>query len=91
MSAAGTGRSSTSPNWPQTLAAASKLSPEVAARQLERTDLSSPVLGDGPRQSIAAAAGVLKSSGVVDASVDLDQVLAQLFEPRFTQKYASAQ
>ena len=53
--------------------------------------LSSPVLGDGPRQSIAAAAGVLKSSGVVDASVDLDQVLAQLFEPRFTQKYASAQ
>ena len=74
----------------QTLAAASKLSPEVAARQLERTDLSSPVLGDSPRQSIAAAAGVLKSSGVVDASVDLDQVLAQLFEPRFTQKYASA-
>ena len=74
----------------QTLAAASKLSPEVAARQLERTDLSSPVLGDSPRQSIAAAAGVLKSSGVVDASVDLDQVLTQLFEPRFTQKYASA-
>ena len=74
----------------QTLAAASKLSPEVATRQLERTDLSSPVLGDSPRQSIAAAAGVLKSSGVVDASVDLDQVLAQLFEPRFTQKYASA-
>ncbi|HEV2675691.1 MAG TPA: aliphatic sulfonate ABC transporter substrate-binding protein [Aliidongia sp.] len=73
----------------QTLATASKLSPEVAARQLERTDLSSPVLGDGPRQSIAAAAGVLKSSGVVDASVDLDQVLAQLFEPRFTQKFAS--
>jgi len=34
---------------------------------------------------------VLKSSGVVDASVDLDQVLAQLLEPRFTQKYASAQ
>lgn len=74
----------------QTLATASKLSPEVAARQLERTDLSSPVLGDAQRQSIAAAAGVLKSSGVVDASVDLDQVLAQLFEPRFTQKYASA-
>ena len=75
----------------QTLATASKLSPEVATRQLERTDLSSPVLGDGPRRSIAAAAGVLKSSGVVDASVDLDQVLAQLLEPRFTQKYASAQ
>ena len=73
----------------QTLAAAAKLSPEVAARQLERTDLSSPVLGDGPRRSIAAAAGVLKSSGVVDASIDLDQVLAQLFEPRFTQKFAS--
>jgi sulfonate transport system substrate-binding protein len=77
------------PELAATLAAASKLPPEVAARQLERTDLSSPVLGDGPRQSIAAAAGVLKSSGVVDASVDLDQVLAQLFEPRFTQKLAS--
>jgi sulfonate transport system substrate-binding protein len=73
-----------------TLAAASKLSPEVAARQLERTDLSSPVLGDGPRQSIGAAAGVLKSSGVVDASIDLDQVLAQLLEPRFTKQLASA-
>ncbi|WP_189052415.1 aliphatic sulfonate ABC transporter substrate-binding protein [Aliidongia dinghuensis] len=75
----------------QVLATAAKLSPEVAARQLERTDLSSPVLGDGPRQSIKAAAAVLKSSGVVDASVDLDQVLAQLLEPRFSQKYASAQ
>ena len=50
------------PELAQTLAAASKLSPEVAARQLERTDLSSPVLGDGPRRSIAAAASVLKSA-----------------------------
>ncbi|HVJ54637.1 MAG TPA: aliphatic sulfonate ABC transporter substrate-binding protein [Aliidongia sp.] len=73
----------------QTLAAAAKLSPEVAARQLERTDLTNPVLGDGPRQSIAAAGAVLKASGVVPDDTDTDKVLADLLEPRFTRQLAA--
>jgi sulfonate transport system substrate-binding protein len=73
----------------QTLAAAAKLTPEVAARQLERTDLTNPVLGDGPRQSIAAAGAVLKTSGVVPEDTDTDKVLAALLEPRFTRQLAA--
>ncbi len=71
-----------------TLASAAKLTPEVAARQLERTDLSNPVLGDGPRQSIAAAGSVLKASGIVPEDTDTDSVLAALIEPRFTRQLA---
>jgi sulfonate transport system substrate-binding protein len=71
------------------LAEAAKLSPEVAARQLERTDLGNPELDDGPRRSIAAAGTVLKASGVIPAETDTDAVLGALLEPRFTQHLAS--
>ena len=70
------------------LAEAAKLSPEVAARQLERTDLSNPALDDGPRRSIAAAGTVLKASGVIPEDTDTDKVLGELIEPRFTQRLA---
>jgi sulfonate transport system substrate-binding protein len=77
------------PELAETLAAAAKLSPEVAARQLERTDLSNPVLDDGPRQSIAAAGAALKSSDIVPADTDIDKILADLIEPRFTRQLAA--
>ena len=66
------------------LAEASKLSPEVAARQLERTDLTNPALDDGPRRAIAAAGATLKASGIIAAETDTDAVLAALIEPRFS-------
>ncbi len=72
----------------QILVDAAKLSPTVAARQLERTDLSDPVVGDGPRKSIAGAAAVLKSSGVVPADADLDAIENDLLDPDFTKQLA---
>ena len=66
------------------LAEASKLSPEVAARQLERTDLTNPALDDGPRRAIGAAGATLKASGIIAADTDADAVLAALIEPRFS-------
>jgi sulfonate transport system substrate-binding protein len=70
------------------LAEAAKLSPEVAARQLDRTDLSDPALDAGPRSSIAAAGAVLKASGIIPDDTDTDKVLAALLEPRFTERLA---
>jgi sulfonate transport system substrate-binding protein len=77
------------PELAATLAEAAKLSPEVAARQLERTDLSNPVLGDGPRQSIGAAGAVLKTNGIIPEDTDTDKILADLIEPRFTRQLAA--
>ncbi len=61
-----------------------KLSPEVAARQLERTDLTNPVVGDGPRQSIAGAADVLKAAGIVPGEADLGKIEDDLLDQRYT-------
>ncbi len=47
-----------------------------------------PVVGDGPRQSIAGAAEVLKASGIVPADADLAKTENELLEPRFTKQLA---
>jgi sulfonate transport system substrate-binding protein len=65
------------------LAEAAKLSPEIAARQLERTDFAEPALDDAPRRAMAAAGAVLKAGGIIAAETDIDQVLTALIEPRF--------
>ena len=70
------------------LADAAKLSPEVAARQLERTDLSNPALDDGPHKSIAAAGAVLKTSGIIPEDADTDAVLAARIDQHFSQHLA---
>ncbi|HLY55436.1 MAG TPA: aliphatic sulfonate ABC transporter substrate-binding protein [Stellaceae bacterium] len=72
----------------QILVSEAKLSPTVAARQLERTDLTDPVVGDGPKKSIAGAAEVLKASGIVPADADLDKIEDELLDPDFTKKLA---
>jgi sulfonate transport system substrate-binding protein len=64
-------------------AEAAKLSPDVAARQLERTDLSNPAIDDGPRRSIAAAGTVLKASDIIPADTDTEKVLATLIDADF--------
>jgi sulfonate transport system substrate-binding protein len=65
------------------LAEAAKLSPEVAARQLARTDLGESALDEGPLRSIAAAGAVLKASGIIPEDTDTDKVLASLIDQRF--------
>jgi sulfonate transport system substrate-binding protein len=70
----------------EALVRAAKLNDAVAARQLERTDLSNPLIGKEHRDAIVAAGEVLKESEVVPASTDIAKVADALIDPRFAQK-----
>ena len=61
----------------------SKLSDAVASRQLERTDLTNPVIGTPQKVVILAAADVLKKAGVVPADTDIQVVVNRLIDPTF--------
>ncbi len=63
------------------LAKAARLKPEVAARQLERTDFADPVPGEKPQAAILAAGAALQQSGVIEAKVDVKAVTAALINP----------
>ncbi|MBD2071959.1 aliphatic sulfonate ABC transporter substrate-binding protein [Leptolyngbya sp. FACHB-671] len=68
-----------------------KLSDAVATKQLERTDLSNAVIGQVHKDTIVAAGDVLKSSGVIPGSIDVNQVADELVDPQFVEKVASHQ
>jgi sulfonate transport system substrate-binding protein len=70
------------------LAKEAKLSDAVASKQLERTDLSNPAIGDIHKTAIIAAGDVLKRSGVVPASVNVEEVAATLVDSQFAEKVA---
>lgn len=63
-----------------------KLSDAVALKQLERTDLSNSVIGNTQKTAIMAAGDVLKKSGVIKPSVNVEQVTTDLIDPEFVQK-----
>ena len=69
-----------------TLAKAAKLPAPVAAKELERTDLSNPVIGKQHRDAIVAAGGVLKKAAIVPAGIDIAKVADALIDPRFGAK-----
>ena len=62
-----------------------KLNDAVAAKVLERTDITQPAIGDVQKQTIAAAGSVLKKSGVIKETVDVDGVVADLIDPQYGQ------
>ncbi|MFN0044512.1 MAG: aliphatic sulfonate ABC transporter substrate-binding protein [Alphaproteobacteria bacterium] len=70
------------------LAKAAKLSDAVAAKQLERTDLTKSAIGDVHRDAIIAAGIVLQKSGVIPATADVKALAAALIEPRFSAQFA---
>jgi sulfonate transport system substrate-binding protein len=70
------------------IATDAKISEAVAARQLERTDISNPVIGDRQKETIQAAGLALQQAGVIAADVDVPAVSAALIEPIFTSKIA---
>jgi sulfonate transport system substrate-binding protein len=72
----------------QILAKEAKLTPEVAARQLERTDLSNSQIGEVHREAIVAAGTVLQSVGIVPAGADVQKIAAELIDPSFGAKLA---
>jgi sulfonate transport system substrate-binding protein len=68
------------------IADSARISEAVAARQLERTDLGNPVIGDRQRATIEAAGLALQQAGIIATDVDVRTVSAALIEPRFTSK-----
>ncbi len=63
-----------------------KISEAVAARQLERTDLSNPVIGTRQKEVIQAAGLALQQAGVVPAEIDVPAVAGALIDGQFTSK-----
>jgi sulfonate transport system substrate-binding protein len=72
----------------QILAKEAKLTPEVAARQLERTDLSNSRIGDVHRDAIVGAGTVLQSVGIIPADKDVQKSADELIDPSFGAKLA---
>lgn len=66
------------------LAEAAGLTEEVALRQLERTDLSTPSIGQVQRESILGAGIALQESGVIDAGVDVETTVDELLDETFS-------
>ena len=70
------------------LAKAAKLTPEVAARQVERTDLSNPRI-EAARATIVAAGKALQDGGVIKPDVNVEAVTDQLIDTRFSAQLAA--
>ncbi|WP_407316204.1 aliphatic sulfonate ABC transporter substrate-binding protein [Pseudomonas sp. nanlin1] len=66
------------------LAKESGLPLDVAKLQLSRTDFSDAQPGSKQVQALKAAAPILLAEGLVRKGVDVDQVVDQLIEPRFS-------
>lgn len=74
----------------QVLIKESQLSDAVAAKQLERTDLSNSQIGEEQKSAIAAAGNVLKKSGVIKDSVDISQTVVDLIDSQYVAKLTSS-
>lgn len=74
-----------------TLAAAAKLKPEVAARQLERTGLVDPKIGPAQRATIVAAGKALQAAEVIKPAVDVEAEVDRLLDARFAGQLAGGQ
>jgi sulfonate transport system substrate-binding protein len=68
------------------IAEQAKLSDAVAARQLERTDLSTAAIGDRQRKTIEGAGLALQQAGVIAADVNVAAAAAALVDPSFAAK-----
>ena len=67
----------------KTIVAQAKLTEAVAARQLERTDLSTAAIGERQRKTIEAAGIALQQAGVVPADVDVPATAVSLIDASF--------
>ncbi|GAB4232705.1 MAG: aliphatic sulfonate ABC transporter substrate-binding protein [Elainellaceae cyanobacterium] len=72
----------------QILVQESNLTDAVAAKQLERTDLSQSVIGIEQKQVIVAAGDVLKKSDVISPSTDVQSVVDELIDPTYIEQIA---
>lgn len=70
----------------QIIATQAKLTDAVAARQLERTDLSTAAIGDKQKKTIEGAGIALQQAGVIAADVNVSAVAAALVDGSFVTK-----
>ncbi|HEX7125275.1 MAG TPA: aliphatic sulfonate ABC transporter substrate-binding protein [Thermodesulfobacteriota bacterium] len=68
------------------LAEQTRQSDAVAARQLERTDLTTAAIGDRQRKTIEEAGLALQKAGVIPAHVDVARAAADLIDSSFVRK-----
>jgi sulfonate transport system substrate-binding protein len=68
------------------IAADAKISETVAARQLERTDITDPVIGVRQKETILASGLALQQAGVIPPDVDVPGITGALIESKFTSK-----
>jgi sulfonate transport system substrate-binding protein len=73
------------------VAKAAKLSDAVAAKQLERNDLASGVIGAKQREAIVGAGAVLKDSGIIPADTDIGKVADDLIDPQYVTRVVARQ
>jgi sulfonate transport system substrate-binding protein len=73
------------------VAKAAKISDPVAAKQLERNDLSSGMIGKVQRDNIVAAGAVLIEAGVVPADTDIAKTADALIDPQYITRVAQKQ
>jgi sulfonate transport system substrate-binding protein len=66
------------------LADAAGLAIDVAQRQLDRTDLKTPAIGEEQRETILGAGLALQGAGVIEADVDVEGALDELLDGSFT-------
>jgi len=65
------------------MGAADKLSDAINERQLERTDISSGMIGDTQAKTIIEAGKALQAAGVLDASVNVTAVTNAMIDPSY--------
>jgi sulfonate transport system substrate-binding protein len=68
----------------QVLANAAHLPDSVANKVWERQDFTNSVLGPEQKETIRASGEILKKSQLIDAGVNIDQVIDDLIDPEFS-------
>jgi len=63
-----------------------KINDAIAAKVLERTDISNSGLGDEQKKVIAASGDVLKKSGVISSSTDVAGTVNDLIDPQYVRE-----
>jgi len=63
-----------------------KISDQVVAKQLERVDLSNPVIGEVQKKTVIAAGDVLQKGAVISKSASVPQLVDSLFDAQYVKK-----
>jgi sulfonate transport system substrate-binding protein len=72
------------------LQSAAQLTPAVAEKVWERTNLKDSRLGSTQRQAILDSANALKANGIIDPNTDTEKIVKELLDPSFTDRIATA-